>query len=373
MRPTKVIVDLNKISSNVTQLKKAINNNVSLMSVVKANAYGHGSYEVAKQCIESGSNWLGVALPFEGAELREQGIKAPILVLGGIDELQIDTIIDYNLSLCVFSKEILYSLNKCAKKKGKIANVHLKIDTGMGRLGVRNLSEAVLLLDYISDLDNIKLEGIFTHFSSSDEQDIEYTKQQIKIFGSILCNVKRIYPSIEWIHSSNTAAIINYPDAHYNLVRAGIGLYGYYPSSYVRESNIVLKPALSWYTKIVYVKRVRKGDYISYGRTFQAKSDLLIATLPVGYADGYNRLLSNNGRVIINGQYADVVGRVCMDQIMIDISHVINPKIGSKVTLLGNDNNLSITADDIAYKCNTIAYEILTNISYRVPREYIKG
>jgi len=374
MRPTKVVVDLAKLDYNMQQLIHLVGGSAAVMAIVKANAYGHGAVEVARQALASGASWLGVAIPEEGEELRKAGIKAPILVLGGIDDSQARLVAEWDLVQTVFSEETLMALEREAKRLDKEVSVHLKIDTGMGRIGIRNIKEARKICEAISRLEHIKLQGAFTHFASSDEADNSFTQVQMRSFEKFIEGIQEFtQKSLKWVHAANSAAIIRYPDTYLNMVRAGISMYGYYPSKDVASTSIHLKPILEWRTRIVYIKEVEEGEGISYGRTFISPRKARIATLPVGYADGYNRLLSNKGWVLIHGQKAPVVGRVCMDQIMVDVTDISSPKVGDEAVLLGEEGGNRITADDLAELCGTISYEILTSISQRVPRYYVNG
>jgi len=372
MRPTKAIVNLKRLKQNIENLKALTKPEVSFMAIVKANAYGHGAVHVAKSAAQAGANWLGVALPEEGAELRENGIKLPILVLGEISPEQCSTVLQYDLTQAVPSIETARYLNSEAKAFGKKAKVHLKLDTGMGRIGFRSLEEIEKAADVLLQMDFLEIEGAFTHFAVADEEDRSYTTQQISKLESmlkVLAN-KGIKPGL--VHASNSAGLICFPNASYNMVRCGISMYGYYPSLKSKEEAYPgLLPVLRWETHIAHIKTVETGSSISYGRTYIAQSTRRVATLPVGYADGYNRLLSNKAHVLVKGKKAPVIGRVCMDQIMIDITDIPDAVVGETVVLLGEQGSQKITAEDLADLCGTISYEILTSISERVPRVYI--
>ncbi|NLO81813.1 MAG: alanine racemase [Clostridiales bacterium] len=371
MRPSKVIVDLSKLDSNIREIRKVLKPDIQFMAVVKANAYGHGAVEIARQALKSGASWLGVAIPEEGAELREAGITAPILVLGGIDESQIGTVVKYDLSQCIFSLETAKLLDKEAKQAGKRIGVHVKVDTGMGRIGLTDPEKVRILCCQLKNSSHIELEGIFTHFAVADEEDRSFTQSQLTRFNNVLDILKRDGIYFKYVHAANSAAILEYPDAHFNLVRGGIAIYGYYPSQFVKEhSTIKLEPILKWETRVIDVKDIEKGDSISYGRTFVADRPMRIAILPVGYADGYSRLFSNKSWVIINGQRARVTGMICMDQLMVDVTHIPEVKPGDTAVLIGKQGKEGITAEDLACLSNTISYEILTSIGPRVPRFY---
>lgn len=375
MRPTRAYIDLNKLDKNIRALKRLITANqcnAEYMAVVKANAYGHGAVEVSKQAIKSGAKWLAVAMPEEGAQLREAGIKAPILVLGAIDESAAKLIVEYDLTQTVFSEDIVKLLNELGKKYDKRVPVHIKLDTGMGRIGIRDAKELVHFLEIIKNLPYIDHQGIFTHFATADEKDKNFTQEQFNKFMDMLAMCKAHDIDFRYIHAANSAASIEYPNTYFDIVREGIAMYGYYPSTQIDTEKVVISPILEWHSKIVHIKEVETGCSIGYGRTFITDKNMKIATIPVGYADGYNRLLSNTGHVLVRGQKAPILGRICMDQTMIDISHIPGVTKGDDVILIGSQGQNTITADDIAKLCHTISYEILTSISSRVERLYIK-
>lgn len=375
MRPTRAYIDLNKLDKNIRALKRLITANqcnAEYMAVVKANAYGHGAVAVSKQAIKSGAKWLAVAMPEEGAQLREAGIKAPILVLGAIDESAAKLIVEYDLTQTVFSEDIVKLLNELGKKYDKRVPVHIKLDTGMGRIGIRDAKELVHFLEIIKNLPYIDHQGIFTHFATADEKDKNFTQEQFNKFMDMLAMCKAHDIDFRYIHAANSAASIEYPNTYFDIVREGIAMYGYYPSTQIDTEKVVISPILEWHSKIVHIKEVETGCSIGYGRTFITDKNMKIATIPVGYADGYNRLLSNTGHVLVRGQKAPILGRICMDQTMIDISHIPGVTKGDDVILIGSQGQNTITADDIAKLCHTISYEILTSISSRVERLYIK-
>jgi len=372
VRSTVAVVDLNKLEHNIKLLKQNLSYNTALMAVVKANAYGHGAVRIAQRCLLAGASWLAVAIPEEGAELREAGIESPILVLGGIDPSQANLIFQYNLHPCVFSYDVLDELNRQGMKFNKKIGIHLKIDTGMGRIGLRSKEEIYNFCSRIEEMEFIYLEGIFTHFATADDPDSSYTLLQMERFNRIIAYLKSLNINPPLIHAANSAAILRYPDAQFNLVRAGISMYGYCPSEKMRTS-IQLEPILEWKTRVVFVKQIKKGEGISYGLTYTSDQNRTIATLPLGYADGYNRLLSNRGWVLIKGKKAPIVGTICMDQFMVDVTDIPDVKPGETAVLIGKQGNETITADDLAKLCNTISYEILVNIGTRVPRIYVGG
>jgi alanine racemase len=374
MRPTTAIVNLGRLEHNIRSLRALTSPETAFMAIVKANAYGHGAEKTARCAIESGASWLGVALPEEGAELREKGIAVPILVLGEIDEEQCGTVLEYGLTQAVPSMETANCLNQAAISVGKKASIHLKLDTGMGRIGFRSLEGLKKAARELKEMEGLSVDGAFTHFASADETDPEYTREQIKKFNSMIQILKESGFQPYVLHASNSAGILRFPEANYSLVRGGISIYGYYPSTDSSLSDSVpLLPVLQWETKIVHIKNVEAGSSISYGRTYTASVERRIATIPVGYADGYNRLLSNRADVLIRGRRAPVIGRICMDQALVDISGIPEASLGDSVVLLGEQGRETISADELADLCGTISYEILTSISERVPRVYTQA
>jgi len=367
MRPTRVEIDLDSIAYNIHQIRKKVGNKTKIMAVMKANAYGHGAVEVAKVAIDAGAQWLAVALVEEGIQLREAGIQSPILILGSTPPDQVHEVIKYNLSQTVCSRELIETLSNEAQSWNQTAKVHIKVDTGLGRLGIFP-EEVAAFVKESSCLEGIEIEGIFTHFSVADE-DKAFTELQIKKFKEVISNLEREKIHIPLKHAANSAAVVGFASSYFNLVRPGIILYGLYPSPEINRT-IPLKPAMSFKTKITYLKRVPAGYSLSYDRTFTTKRKSLIAILPVGYADGYPRALSNKGEVLIKGKRAPVVGMICMDMTLVDVTHIPDVKVGDEVVLFGKQNGAQISADEIASKSDLINYEILCGISKRVPRIY---
>jgi len=367
MRPTRVEIDLDSIAYNIHQIRKKVGNKTKIMAVMKANAYGHGAVEVAKVAIDAGAQWLAVALVEEAIQLREAGIQSPILILGSTPPDQVHEVIKYNLSQTVCSRELIETLSNEAQSWNQTAKVHIKVDTGLGRLGIFP-EEVAAFVKESSCLEGIEIEGIFTHFSVADE-DKAFTELQIKKFKEVISNLEREKIHIPLKHAANSAAVVGFASSYFNLVRPGIILYGLYPSPEMNRT-IPLKPAMSFKTKITYLKRVPAGYSLSYDRTFTTERKSLIAILPVGYADGYPRALSNKGEVLIKGKRAPVVGMICMDMTLVDVTHIPDVKIGDEVVLFGKQNGAQISADEIASKSDLINYEILCGISKRVPRIY---
>ncbi|MBU0952717.1 MAG: alanine racemase [Elusimicrobia bacterium] len=373
-RPNWVEIDINKIKGNVKEISKLIGSKTKIIAIIKDNGYGHGAAEIAKSLLKDNSVWgFGVASNEEGITLRENGITKPILLLGEFyPRNYLKESIQFNLTPTIVSFESLEFLSNSSLKASpaKPVKFHLKIDTGMGRIGILP-SDVSRFIDKLKEYKNLKMEGVFTHFASAD-CNVDYTLEQINEFKRAIKSVNDAGIKNVLFHAANSAALIKYPSSHFSLVRPGIALYGLMPFKGV-EKFIKLQPALSWKTKIVFIKKVPIGKSISYGCTFTARRNSLIATFPAGYGDGYNRKLSNCGSVIINNHKAPVVGRVTMDLTMADVTDVPGAQAGDEVILIGSsENGLKITADNIAEKCGTIDYEIVCNINQRVPRIYVK-
>ncbi|HBJ2608193.1 alanine racemase [Clostridium botulinum] len=364
-------IDLDNLQHNLKQIKK-ICGNKEIIGVIKANAYGHGAMEIAPTLLENGVSRLAVAVLSEAMELRMSGVKEPIMILGYTPWALGDMLLDNDIEQSVYSYNDALELSKIAVLKRKILKIHIVVDTGMGRIGFLPTKESVEDVYKISKLPNIEIEGVFSHFSSADESDKDYTLYQMNKYNAFINKLEEKNIQVPIKHIANSAAIIDLENTHLDAVRAGIIMYGYYPSNYVLRNNINLKPVMSLKTSIVHIKKVSSGEYISYGRTFKTKRESIIATLPIGYADGYNRLLSNKGKVIVNGKLAPVIGRVCMDQCMIDVTFIENLKVGDVVTIMGEENGVSYTAEDIASQIGTISYEVICNVNKRVPRVYKK-
>jgi len=367
-RPVWVEVDLENIKFNLNQVKKNIPEDTKIMAVVKADAYGHGVLPVAKAALEGGADRLAVALPEEGKELRENDFKLPIQILGEVLPNQIPILVENDLIPTISKLDTIKKLNELADKKDIIKKVHVKVDTGMGRIGVFP-DDAINFIKKVDSYDNIYIEGIMTHFAKADEEDKSYTYKQWERFQSVIDKLKEIDIKIPIKQAANSATIIDLPEFSLNMVRPGIMMYGLRPSHEVDES-FKLKPALSWKAKIVYLKEVPPGTGISYGTTYVTKRKAKIATIPMGYADGFSRLLSNKGEVLINGKRAPIRGRVCMDQFMVDVTDIDNVNIGDELVLIGKQGNDELTATEMADLIGTINYEITCDITKRVPRVY---
>ena len=370
-RPTWAEISLSALTENYQTLKRHLavaGKATPLMAVVKANAYGHGAAECARALEAIGADWFGVALVEEGVELRQAGIKQPVFCLGGFWRTQGQLVLDHNLTPALFRLDLAEELNQRAKTAGRIVNYHLKVDTGMGRLGVQldDLAEFALAL---MAFDHIKMDGIMTHFADADSDECNHTEQQIHRFENAVSTLREIGFQPRWLHLANSAGLHAYPHAHGNLARAGAAMYGLVRDVLSpRQEALPLKPVMSLHSRIVLLKTVPAGTSLGYGSTFTTQRESRIATLPIGYADGYRRGLSNKGQVIIRGQLAPVVGRVSMDLTLLDVTHVPDVQLGDEVVLMGEHNTLKITAEDLAEQAGTISYEIVTGVSARVPR-----
>ena len=366
-RPTVGEVDLGALEFNYRQIKKRVPEGVKVLAVVKADAYGHGAIPISLRLEKLGVEYLGVAISEEGVELRRAGVKAPILVLGGIFGEDVDQIFRFRLTPVVFRKDCLKILSKEAEKRKRKVKVHLKVDTGMGRVGV----PLGLWPDFLREVrrfPKIETEGILSHFSMTDEEE-GFTQSQWRAFQSAVAVAQELGISSQYLHMASSAMLTTFPGYAAGLVRPGIMLYGSYPSPVFR-SLISLKPVMTLKTRIHFLKSVSSGARISYGGTFMAKRESRIATLPIGYADGYSRHLSNHGEVLIHGKRAPVVGRVCMDFIMVDVTDIPRASVGDEVILIGQQGGEQITPEEIAEKINSISYEVLCSIGKRVPRIY---
>ena len=363
-RPTRAIIDLANLRKNYKIVKTFIGDEVKVMGIIKANAYGHGMLTIAKALIKLGVNYFGVAFLEEGIFLRNNGIDTPILVMGGINIEQIPEFIKYDIDITTSSLDKTKAISQTAVSLGKKAKVHLKIDTGMERLGVHWYnSERFIEETYGSE--NILVEGIFSHFAKSDN-DKTFTEKQIKRFDNILNMMAMHHLPTKLVHCANSAGIINFKDSHYNMVRPGLMLYGY--SDLSQNFKEELKPVMSLLTKVSYFKVISQSVGISYNHTYTSDQQTRIVTLPIGYGDGYNRLLSNKGEVIIRGKKYPIVGNVCMDQMMVDVGADGEAFNGDDVLLFGKHEDDEIRLEELCDKIGTIPYEILTMISSRVPR-----
>ena len=371
-RPTCAEIDIRALVHNLNEAKRLAGSKSQILAVVKADAYGHGAVAISEALVRNGIQYLGTALVEEAIELRDAGIKVPIIVLGGIFEEQIPKIAEYGLTPVVYQEGFLKAIANEAGNINRQINIHIKIDTGMGRIGVLPY-DAVDFVKKAASQKNIKVEGIMTHFADADLADKAYAEKQMAEFTSIADKLNKEGIKIPYQHIANSAALVSFENDRFNMARPGIMLYGYAPFSKGKEWGLNLIPVMSLKTKILHLKRVLAGAYISYGRTFVAKRESIIATLPIGYADGYSRALSNKGSVIVKGKKAPIAGRVCMDMTMIDVTDIDGVDVNDEVVLIGKQGKETITADDIAMLTNTISYEVLCCVGKRVPRVYING
>ena len=365
-RPTLCFIDHSALRWNLAQIRNKVGPKVKILSMVKANGYGHGAAAASRTLGTAGGDAFGVATLEEAVELREAGIQTPIVVLAGVYPNQIEHFLSHSLTPVVHEVVGLKHLDDAVESSSATLNVHVKVDTGMGRLGFL-AAEADSWIPELKKLRALKLEGIFSHFSHAESVRGDYTRKQLEIFTGVVENLRRQNIMLPLVHLANSAATITLPAAYYDMVRPGIMLYGVYPSPEM-ASQISLKPVLMWKTQILQLKKVPPESSISYGQTFITKRESMIATLPIGYADGYQRSLSNRGQILVRGQRAPVVGRVCMDLTMIDVTDIRNVQQGDEVVLLGRQGGAEISADEMATWANTISYEILTSIGARVPR-----
>lgn len=373
LRPRVVAeVNLDALKHNYKQIRGHVPHEVEIMAIVKADAYGHGAVEVSKLLQEEGVNRFAVAIVKEGEELRQQGITSPILVLGYTPRADIRALIENNLTQTVFSYEMAKVLSDEAGKLGKTVNIHIKVDTGMGRIGFLSSPQSIEEVKMIASLPHLNMEGIFTHFSTADEEDTAYTHKQWHIFEGFLQELREVGIELPVIHAANSAAIMCHSYADLNVVRPGIILYGYYPSGYLQGKVLDLIPAMTLKTQVVHVKELPEGHYVGYGRTHYTHHKTKVATIPVGYADGYSRRLSNVGRVLIRGQYAPIIGNICMDQFMVDVTNIEGVTVEDEVVLFGKQGENEIAVEEIASELGTINYEIICMIGKRVPRIYVK-
>jgi alanine racemase len=365
-RPTYCAVDLARLRWNFLQVRKKVGSNVKILSIVKANAYGHGAGPVAQELAAAGSDGFGVATLEEAVELREAGIRSPIIILAGIYPDQLDEILRHRLTMVLSDLETLERLERALRRRGASLSFHLKVDTGMGRLGLP-ASATDSWLSKLARLTALRFDGLCSHFADAESEEEGYTRHQLRSFTSVIERLRRAGLCPPLIHMALSAAVITLPGSYFSMVRPGLVLYGVHPTP-ATARRMALKPVLSWKSGILQLKSLPKGSSISYGRTYVTKRPSQIATLPVGYADGYHRLLSNRAAVLVRGRRAPVVGRVCMDLTMIDVTDIRGVKQGDEAVLLGSQGKETITAEEMAAWAETISYEVFTSISARVPR-----
>ena len=369
LRSTYAVVHFNAIDHNIRIAKKKLSPNVKLLAVIKANAYGHGLCEIGKHLDQNNDvDMFGVALCEEGIRLRNAGVKKPILILGVTDEAHFDSVVEYDLIPAVFTSEQVKQFSTSAVRQKKQAKAHLKIDTGMHRIGVCSSDELEAVLNAFDNCPSVLLDGVFTHFAKSEE-DSKFTAQQASRFNEFVALIHS-HGFFPIVHAANSGAILNAAEQYsFDMVRLGISMYGYHPDG-VSTSSSGLVPALSLVSHISHLKQLGPGMGISYGQKYVTSKDTAVATVPIGYGDGYKRCLSSKSFVLIGGHRCPQIGSICMDQLMVDVTGIPDVRIGDEVILIGSQGAEAITADELALLAGTMSYEILLSISERVPRVY---
>ena len=377
-RATRAEIDLQVFRHNLQTLRKYLDHQTQIMAVVKADAYGHGAIPCARIAIESGADYLGAGVIEEGIELRENGLNAPILILDSIFPNEAEDLVRYTLATILCTQPLAQALSKEGEKQDKMVSVHIKVDTGMNRLGISS-ENLPALLDQIRNLKNLKIEAVSTHFSSADDEDLSITQAQLEKFQTALAILQKEGIHTPIVHCANTSALFKFPESRFNMVRPGLILYGVLPSPslqavFNREENLSpFQPVMQWKSQIILVKPIAKGQPVSYSRNFTTHQDSLIATLPIGYADGLHRMLSNNMDVLVRGRRAPQIGNICMDMILIDVTGVPDVQAGDEVVIFGRQEDQRILVEELALEGKTIPYEILCNVGKRVPRVYSNG
>lgn len=367
-------IDLDAVTYNMEQMKQRVNGNTKIMAVIKSDGYGHGAVQVAEVLEKYDYIWgFAVATLDEAVVLRTEGIKKPILVLGCIFPDQYLEMLDNDIRMNVYTEEMAKEISYMARREGKTAYLHIKLDTGMARLGFAVNDESVDAIARISKLPNVNMEGVFTHFAKADETDKTFTENQISQFVMMTEKLRERGVTFPYEHCANSAAIIDVEDARFDIVRAGISTYGLYPSDEVKKDAVHLKPALALKSHVAFVKEIEAGTPVSYGGTFVAEKKMKIATVPVGYGDGYPRSLSGKGYVLICGKKANILGRICMDQFMVDVTDIEGVSFGDKVTLIGRDGNESISVECLSELSGRFNYEFICALGKRIPRVYVKN
>lgn len=366
-------VNLDAITNNIKNIRKLVGDSTKIMAIIKADAYGHGALPVAKALDNLGVDAFGIAIIEEGIELRKAGIKKPVLILGYTPKEQYDQLIQYDISQTIFQLSSAQELSEAALKQNKKAKIHIKVDTGMSRIGFFDTEESTQDIKKIALLKGISIEGIFSHFASADETDKNSANNQLQRFLKFTERLEQEGVKIPIRHIANSAGIIDMPEAKLDMVRSGIATYGLYPSDFVDQDRLKLEPALEIKTHVSYVKELGPGIGISYGSTFVTTKNIKVATIPVGYGDGYPRQLSSRGRVLIHGKSAPILGRICMDQFMVDVTDIDNVNQGDKVTLIGKDGNEHISIEEVADMAYSFNYEFACNVGKRIPRVYYRN
>lgn len=364
-------INLDAIYQNVINAKKLLKPETKFMAVIKADGYGHGAVEIAKT-IDGQADAYGVAILEEGVELRKAGITKPVLILGFTPEPQYSAMIDYNITTAVFQYDMAEKMSKAAMAKGKKAKVHIKLDTGMGRIGFALNDESLDCILRIAELPGIQIDGCFSHFARMDEADKTRAKMQFDAFLAFTKKIEESGIELPVKHISNSAGIIEAPEVQLDMVRDGICLYGLYPSGEVKKERLALAPAMELKAYVSYVKELEAGVEIGYGGTYTTTRKTKVATIPVGYADGYPRCLSNKGRVLIHGESAPIIGRVCMDQFMADVTDIAPVKEGDVVTLFGRDGDAILSVEEVSGMSHSFNYEFVCDVGKRVPRVFYR-
>ena len=365
-------IDLDAFKHNINEFKKLAGPDRKLISVVKANAYGHGMARMAQAALEYGADMLAVARANEAMQLRKNDVFSPILLLGYAAEAEITKLIYNNITFTVYDYSVAEKISKFAQDLNKTAIIHIKIDTGMSRLGFVSRIKTIDIIKAISELPNLYIEGIYTHFADADNYDKKYTNMQLETFKEMLQLMEDNNINIPIKHAANSAGSIDCPEAYFDALRPGISQYGLYPSEFVNKNNINLKPVMKLKVEVSQVKIIPKGTKVGYGCRFTAEEDMRIATLPIGYADGFSRMLKTP-HVLIKGKRAPVIGTICMDQCMVNINDIDGVKSGDEVIIIGRQGNNIITIEEVAAQLGTINYEFLCMIPYRIPRIYIES
>lgn len=376
-RPTQAEINLDHLCDNVEAFREALPEGMKLLACVKANAYGHGAVETARGLEQYGVDYLSVAFLDEALELRQHGIKLPILVLGYTPPEGVAVAWEHDITITLYSREVLDAIRNlnAGTSTGKL-RVHIKIDSGMGRLGLLPGNDAVAFVQEVASLDQVMLEGMFTHFAKADEADKTYTLEQYRRFQSVVETLRDQGCVIPIIHTANSAAAIDTPNLSYDMVRVGISLYGLYPSTEVNHQVVKLSPVLTLKTKAVLVKTLPPHWGISYGTRYVTQENERIATLPIGYADGFSRMLTGKAQVLVRGRRVPVVGTICMDQCMVSLQSFAEEaeeiQVGEEVVLIGHQSGECITVDEVAAQLGTIPYEVICMMAHRIPRIYLR-
>ena len=371
---TYVTVDLDAIAYNFESMRKNIREGTQMIAVIKADAYGHGAVTVGRFLETFPYIWgFATATAEEALELRDAGIQKPILVLGYVFEDHYEELIDREVRMPVFDLETAEKIADYAEQLHKKAKIHIALDTGMNRIGFKDTQKSAAVICKISQMESLQIEGMFTHFARADETDKIYADRQFRRYMDFHRQLQDWGVSIPVCHCSNSAGFIDMPYANLDVVRAGITIYGIYPSDEVQKEKVPLKPVMSWKSGVAFVKEVEAGEQISYGGTFVTPKKMKIATIPTGYADGYPRMLSGKASVLIHGKRAQILGRVCMDQFMVDVTEIPDVSRGDEVTLLGQDQEEEITVEELSDLCGRFPYEFVCCVSKRVPRVYLGG